>query len=104
MPSSIRRRSEARVKMRIHRVIRSLLTFAVIGIAAQSGLSQSTAAIRTEQTYLELGGGETGPHIVTLGSGANSWRNEGPETLLDSVVLEGHTVPVRWKFNANASR
>jgi len=33
-----------------------------------------------------------------------SWRNNAPEKLIDSVVIEGRPVQVHWKFNPDASR
>ncbi len=89
--------------MNIDKLIRCLWALGVIASASHRGLSQTTAAVQTEQTYLEVRAADTRPQIVRLGSGTNSWRNDGSETLLDSVVIAGRLVPVRWEFNGNAS-
>jgi hypothetical protein len=74
-----------------------------MGTATQGGLGQTAPVIRTEQTYVEVRALETGPLIVSLGTGGNSWRSDGPETLLNSVIVQGRNVAVRWKFNPHSS-
>lgn len=85
-------------------LIRWLWTLEIAAAVGHCGFGQTTVVLRTEQTYLEVRAAETSPQVGNLGSGANSWRNEESDRLLGSVVIDGRSVPVRWNFNANASR
>lgn len=62
------------------------------------------ATIRTEQTTLEVKADATGPRVLRLsGAAGNTWINDAPVTLIDSVEIDGRVVPLQWNFNHNLS-
>lgn len=78
---------------------------AVCLATAHCGFGQTTATIRTRQTSIELQAQETSPRLSALGSaGETTWTNDTPESLLDSIEVDGRSVPIKWKFNRGGSR
>jgi hypothetical protein len=74
-------------------------------IAATAGAScQTTATIRSEQTYLELQAQASSPQLLRLRvAGEKVWTNDAPEKLISSVEIDGRSVTLDWKFNRGAS-
>ncbi len=89
----------------MQKLIRCLWILQGFVAATQCASSQATATLRTSDTSLELRAQDAKPQLLSLGGGvAKTWRNDAPENLIDSVVIEGRQVPVHWKFNRDASR
>jgi alpha-galactosidase len=80
-------------------------SLALFVAATEGAICQTTARIRTEQTSLELRAYTASPQLVRLGIGGDeTWINDAPEKLIESIEMDGRSVKLDWKFNRRASR
>jgi hypothetical protein len=86
------------------KLIRYHTALALLLVFTDCGFCQLAASIRTEQTTLELRSEAANPRVLRLaGAAGNTWINDTPEALIDSVEIDGRVVPVKWAFNRRAS-
>ncbi len=92
-------------RMETYKLTRCLWALSIFAASTHCASCQTTASIQTRQTVLELRAQERNPQLLSLGIDKGiGWRNDAPEKLIDSVTIEGRSLPVHWKFNRNASR
>jgi alpha-galactosidase len=66
--------------------------------------AQINASLSTEQTAVNLQAGDDAPRLIDLRTGkAAAWNNAASERLIDSIQIDGRTVPVHWKLDRSNS-
>lgn len=74
-----------------------------------SGFAHGTfgkeTSLSTTDTILTLSAGDTSPRLISLAAPHGLvWQNRIPESLPDTVELDGKRVPIQWKLNARLSK
>lgn len=66
--------------------------------------AQINASLSTKQTAVNVQAGDETPRLINLRSGnAAAWNNAASESLIDSVQIDGRTVPIHWKLDRTDS-
>ena len=64
--------------------------------------AQRSAEIHTQQTTLLLEAAEGSPRMRSVQTvGAAAWKNDASYELISSAVVDGRSVPLRWKLDAS---
>jgi hypothetical protein len=82
-----------------------VLCASIFLIASALGMNaEINASIHTQQTTVNLQAGDEAPRLVSLQSGKLPvWSNTASETLIDSVEVNGQSLPLRWKLARDES-
>lgn len=59
--------------------------------------------IHTADTELRVEPGKIMPRLLALRSGGTTWNNDEPQKLIDRARVGEREIPLRWRFNRNAS-
>ncbi|HEX4770106.1 MAG TPA: alpha-galactosidase [Bryobacteraceae bacterium] len=67
--------------------------------------AQTTSALKTEDTLVELEPQASAPRLLRLArTRGTSWQNTAPESLVASAEIGGRLTKLSWTFNPQASR
>ena len=66
-------------------------------------LAQSGGNLQSADTKLRFEAGLHSPRLTSLRNGTEAWANRADETLIDSVIIGGNSLPIEWSLNSTES-